>query len=274
MSSRKRSYGATSMAADPLYGVAKRSIGGRVLTYRPSAPVPGSARSRAMKSATARRITQNPRIGGFMGIELKFRDTSLVDQVITAPTNAAGGELDPGTVNCLNPIAQGDGESERDGRQCMLKSCYVTGIISEPASADNADAQAGGVYYVALVQDMQTNGAQLNSEDVFTNPGGAAKTAPLVLRDLQYSARFKVLDSVILHEPNKYAFTDGAATGTISGFHLPFKLSWNGEMPVTFTGTTGNVSTIQDNSLHIIGFCSTTSGTPVLSYNARVRFVG
>lgn len=209
-----------------------------------------------------------------MGTELKYVDTALVDSAIAAPTDAAGAERDPATVLCLNPIAQGDGQTERDGRQCLLKSCYVTGIISEPASADNADAQAGGVYYVALVQDMQTNGAQLNSEDVFTNPGGAAKTAPLVLRDLQYTARFKVLDSVTLHEPNKYAFTDGAATGTISGFHLPFKLSWNGEMPVTFTGTTANVSTIQDNSLHIIAYCSTTSGTPVISYNSRVRFVG
>jgi len=269
MSSRKRSYSVTG-------GVAKsaRTVGGRTLSYVASAPVPGSYRARQMKSATARRIVSNPRIGGFMGIELKFKDTSLVDQAITAPTNAAGGELDPATVLCLNPIAQGDGESERDGRQCMMKSCYVTGIISEPASSDNADAQSGGTYYVALVQDTQTNGAQLNSEDVFTNPGGAAKTAPLVLRDLQYSARFKVLDSVILHEPNKYALTDGTNTGSISGFHLPFKLSWNGEMPVTFTGTTASISTIQDNSLHVIGYCSTTSGVPVISYNARVRFVG
>jgi len=209
-----------------------------------------------------------------LGTELKFVDTSLVDSAITAPTDATGGEKDPATVLCLNPIAQGDGQSERDGRQCLMKSCYVTGIVSEPASADNADAQAGGCYYVALVQDMQTNGAQLNSEDVFTNPGAAAKTAPLVLRDLQFASRFRVLDSVLLHEPNKYAFTDGTATGTISGFHLPFKLSWSGEIPVTFTATTANVTSISDNSLHIIAYCSTTSGTPVISYNSRVRFVG
>jgi len=270
----KRSY------AQGGFNKARTLSSGRVLKYRKSAGPAGPTRTaRRFAKAKARlglsqAAVSNLRIGGFMGIELKFKDTSVVDKVITAPTDAAGAEMDPTTVNCLNPIAQGDGESERDGRQCVMKSCYVTGIISEPVAPDQADALAGGVYYVALVQDTQTNAAQLNSEDVFINPGAAAKTAPLVLRDMQYTARFRVLDSVILMEPNRFAITDGTNTGSISGFHLPFKLSWNGDMPCTFIGTTANVSSIQDNSLHIIAYCSTTSGVPVLSYNSRVRFVG
>lgn len=208
------------------------------------------------------------------GVEKKYLDTALVDQVITAPTDTAGGEMDPATVLCLNAVAQGDGQTNREGRQYVMKSCYVNGIISEPVAGDQADAFAGGVFYVALVLDKQSNGAQLNSEDVFVNPGAAAKTAPLPVRDLQYTSRFTVLDSVQLFEPNRWAFNDGAATGSVSGFHLPFKLSWNGELPVTCVGTTNTVASIQDNSLHIIAYTSTTSGVPVLSYNSRVRFVG
>jgi len=209
-----------------------------------------------------------------MGTELKYIDTALVGSALTAPTDAAGAERDPATVLCLNPIAQGDGQSNREGRQCIMKSCYVTGDVSQPIQPDSGNAYPGCVYYVALVQDSQTNGAQLNSEDVFTNPGAAALTAPYVMRDLQYVSRFRVLDSVVLHEPNRYALTDGASTGSVSGYSIPFKLSWRGELPATFIATTGNVTSIQDNSLHIIAYASSVTGTPVITYNARVRFVG
>jgi len=225
--------------------------------------------------AKAARKVLNSRTGGFVGMELKFIDYGLVSQAILAPTDAAGAELDPGTVNCLNAIAQGDGESNRDGRQIVMKQCYVTGIINIPIASDQADLGSGHTFFLALVLDKQTNGAQLNSEDVYTNPGAAALTAANPLRDLQYTSRFQVLDSwqgcVGAYEG---AGTDGASTNSIGGIQIPFKLNWQGECPVNFTNTTANVSTIQDNSLHVVGFASSVSRTPTVCYNSRVRFVG
>lgn len=216
---------------------------------------------------------RNARTGGYLGIETKFRDSSFTGNLV-APTDAAGGEVDPATLLALNSIAQGDGESERDGRQVMVKSCYVSGSIHAPIANAAAASLDQPDIYVALVLDNQTNAAQLNSEDVFTNPSGAALGAAYPLRDLQYTKRFQVLDSVLLTAPTRYAYNDAATTGTMSGWTIPFKLSWSGLVQTNYVGTTAVVASIADTSLHVIAYSSSVSGAPAITYNARVRFVG
>lgn len=255
-----------------------KSTAGRVTSVRKAATrITQAALARARAPARKRYSSgamANARTGGFLGLELKFVDYSL-SAFLVAPGDAAGGEADPATALCLNAIAQGDGENQRDGRQAIVKSCYVAGNINVAAEADETDAHTSRNYYVALVMDTQTNGAQLNSEDVFTNPGAAATQACNVLRDMQYTQRFKVLDSVVLVSPPQYVVQDGAATGSISGYTIPFKLSWNGEMKVSFSGTTAAISAIQDNTLHIIAYASPNiTQAPAIIYNSRVRFVG
>lgn len=56
--------------------------------------------------------------------------------------------------------------------------------------------------------------------------------------------------------------------------YLCFNLSFSGDIPVTFTNTTADVANVADNSLHLIGFCTSTNFGPTLSYNSRMRFVG
>jgi len=265
MSGKKRSYTVTGY---------DRSKGGMQKKSRAAGMRKPSATQRAVaKISGARpRGMSNMRTGGFLGIELKYKDSALVSQALVAPTDAAGGEVDPATLLALNAIAQGDGEQERDGKQVCLKSAYVTGIATIPAVAN---ATAGSVLpcvYVALVLDKQTNAAQLNSEDVFTNPGASAVTAASPLRDLQYTSRFQVLDSVLL-EPQMIAPTyDGTNIETF-GTQVPFKLSWNGDIITNYVGTTAVVASIQDHSLHLIAYTAPVTGATI-SYNARVRFVG
>ncbi len=214
------------------------------------------------------------RTGGFTGIELKFLDLGLISAAIASPTDAAGGEDDP-TGDTLNAIAQGDGESNRDGRRCVLKSVYVTGVVTNGFDANSADMDSGHNIFIALVLDTQTNGAQLNSEDVFTNPGADASSCTNVLRNLQFTSRFRVLDSTVVIPPLRPSGTDGTNTVSIAGYTIPWKLSSNLDLPVNHTGTTANVSTIQDNSLHIISYIAPNNTTgAVLTYNSRVRFVG
>lgn len=215
----------------------------------------------------------NRRTGGFIGMEVKFYDTAKTITSLTAPTDAAGGEIDP-TTGALNTIAQGDGEQNRDGRQCTLTSVHINGIISVAAQTNQTDADEACSVFVALVLDTQTNGAQLNSEDVFTNGSAAAYLAATPFRNLQYTKRFKVLKSELIELKQPTIAHDGTNIEQ-GGYHIPFRMDKKlDNIQCTFTGATATVASIMDNSLHIIAYCSTTATVPQIAYNARVRFKG
>jgi len=255
-------------------------FGGPSWKRRRAAKVSPMAKAWVTKKSYAAR--QRSRLATGLGIELKFFDT-FKTAAVAATAALTGGEYDPTSVadgncvSCLSAPAQGDGESNRDGRKIEIKSCYVTGNLTEGNAGGQASAQNGNVTFIALVLDTQTNGQQLNSEDVYTNPSAAGSVllTAMPLRDLQFSSRFRILDSCALVEPVRSYFNDGAATGAMTGWHLPFKLSWEGALPVMFqAGTTADIANVTDNSLHVVAFTNNSSGTPTISYNARIRFVG
>jgi len=257
--SGKRKYASVSTSA--LVKKAKK--------YEKARGMKVASKSRSRKYAQFAR--GNLRTGGFLGIELKFADSALVGSALTAPTNAAGGEQDPATLLALNAIAQGDGESQRDGKQICVKSCYVVGNVLIPPLANQTAGSTVPTIFIALVLDKQSNGAQLNSEDVFVNPGANATVAASPLRNLEYTSRFQVLDSVLIEPHMLAASYDGTNIETF-GLVCPFKLSHNGDIITNFSDTTAVIANIVDTSLHIVAF-STATG-PSLSYNSRVRFVG
>jgi len=234
------------------------------------------AANRASNIAAARNRrlrASNVRIGGFLGIENKFYDTSLT-AALTASTNWAGAEHDPAGVLCISAPAQGDGESNRDGKKINITSAHVTGTIYCAAQANQTASDAAPVVFIALVLDMQTNGAQLNSEDVYTNPLGNSIANVNPLRNLQYSKRFKVLKTKTLQLPVPSITYDGTNIEQ-SGFVRSFRMDISKmALPVTFTATTAGVANVVDNSLHIIAVATNIDMAPAISYNARIRFVG
>ena len=265
------------------YKAQRTMASGRVLRYNPTVPVAGSSRAAANNTGLRRfkraagmtpKQVSNLRIGGFLGIELKYVDYALVAQAVLAPTDAAGAEMDPATALALNAIAQGDGEQQRDGKQVAVKSCYVTGVVDCPALINQTTAKNIPTIYIALVLDKQTNAAQAASELVFTNPGASAITAASPLRNMQYTSRFEVLDSVCLEIEQPQATYDGTNLEQ-AGSRTPFKLSWTGDLMTQYVATGATVASIQDNSLHVIAYAGPDlTAAPVLSYNSRVRFVG
>jgi len=261
---------------------AQRTVGGKVLRYNPAPAVEGSSRARGStalnrfkrSAGMSARSVSNMRIGGFLGIELKYVNYARSALALVAPTDASGGEIDPATALALNAIAQGDGEQQRDGKQVNIKSCYVTGVVDIPATINQTTAKNIPTIYIALVLDKQTNGAQLSSELVFENPSAASTTAANPLRNMQYTSRFDVLDSVCVELEQPQVTFDGTNLET-AGSRAHFKLSWTGDMMTQYTGIGATVSVIQDNSLHLIAFAGPDiSAAPVISYNSRVRFVG
>lgn len=219
--------------------------------------------------STGRRTLVNPRTGGFLGIESKFIDYTFDDTIVTTNTSAemdppgAGAQTTPGSISA---IAQGDGESNRDGRKCTLTSVHLRGTVTQDASSGTS-LNNGGIVRLALVQDTQTNGVQLNSENVFLT----ATNVELAFRNLQFSKRFKVLMSKLI----VFNKTAGAGDGTADdspAFVVPFTFNKKVNIPVIHNGTTAVVAAITDNSLHIVAFASTAAVN--LKYESRVRFVG
>jgi len=273
------------MSSTGSYKAQRTIAGGKVLRYNPSAPVKGSYRAMAAANNSGLRRfkrsagmtpkqVSNLRIGGFLGIELKYVDYALVNSALAAPTDASSGEKDPATALALNAIQQGDGEQQRDGKQVAVKSCYVTGVIDCPALVNQTTGKNVPTIYVALVLDKQTNAAQADSELVFTNPGASAILAASPLRNMQYTSRFEVLDSVCLEIEQPQVAYDGTNLET-AGSRTPFKLSWTGDLMTQFIGTGATIASIQDNSLHVIAYAGPDlTAAPVISYNSRVRFVG
>lgn len=239
---------------------------------RKRVPMMGPRRRVRRKLATRARF-RNARVGGFVGIELKFYDTSLVTAALTAPTDAAGGEHDQSATIGPTTIPQGDGENQRDGRKAVVKSVFVNGIINMAAQLNQTAVDSNPVVYVALVKDMQTNGALLNSEEVFINDSGSAIVAASPTRNLQFSSRFRILDRKQFTLPQPTVVYDGTNIEQ-GGVMMPFVLSWKGEMPMTFKGTTESIANTVDNSIHVIAYCSSVTAGPSISYNCRTRFVG
>lgn len=231
---------------------------------------------RAMKFSNKASMLKrtNVRTGGFLGEELKFMDSWVLNTAFAASNDASAGEFDPVLGDCLNSIDEGSGQSQRDGRKALLKSVAIEGHIESDGLSDQDDMQKQAYFYIALVLDTQTNGAQLSSEEVFKNVAGLADQAASPMRSLERFSRFKVLKWLRIKAPIATAFNDAAATGSIAGYQIPFSMYVKLNLPVTYVGTTGGIADISDNSIHVIGWTSIVTMAPKMTYAARVRFIG
>lgn len=252
--------------------------------YGPAGARPGKRRTMTRSVAKAklrsagrvtraRAATANTRTGGFLGIEFKFYDTSLVGSAIAAPADASGGEKDQSATIGPTTITQGDGEQQRDGRKCSVRSVFVNGVVTIAAQLNQTAADVASTIYVALVKDTQTNGALLNSEDVYKNISADALTAASPVRNLLNNTRFMVLDRTQFTMDQPEMVWDGTNIEQ-GGMSRPFTLSWKGVMNQLYNGTTETIANVTDNSIHVIAYCNSTTAAPLLSYNCRARFVG
>lgn len=225
--------------------------------------------------AAATRASKNVRSGGFIGKDVNYLDCFLGESALVADT--AGAEKDPSTGcnGCLSAPAVGNGPTNREGNKILITNVLVNGQIVRSAAADQADVPRGISGVVSLVLDKQTNGAQLNSEDVYQAAGSS--NASTALRNLQYTKRFEVLATHKFYIPPPVCQTDGTNTMSTGEQRENFILSKGLNMHVNFTtGTTADVANVVDNSLHVVAFADEAGTNPnvlKLCYDSRIRFL-
>lgn len=220
------------------------------------------ARARSMSYATA---SAAPRTGGYIDIENKFIDYEHNAAFATTWT-----ALEDGTADCISATAQGDGESNRDGRVYHIRSVHVKGYMAMSTAEGQAAPTSDELARVALVWDTQTNGAQLTATDVMD---GGQSIDVLAFRNLQYSKRFRVLKDSGVKRIQAHPLNEGAINSFAAApVYVPFKFNVKFKKPIKVrcSGTTAVVTSIADNSLHVIGCATNTNVT--LVYQSRVRF--
>lgn len=216
---------------------------------------------------------QNYQWGGMLGIERKYFDSSLANQVFSnqADWTAAGNVLDPAGLGCLNCPTQGTSALTRVGLRYNITEIHLMGAVQWPSEANQTAADNAPIIAWALVMDKQPNGATLAANLVYQNPANVGGTVTAPLRNLQYAKRFKVLKlwtCTLLPTVLSYDGTNMEQGGNVETFEY-FKQF---KKPIRVE-TVGNTGTIADNvncAFHVIGLSTNPACT--MSYNCRIRF--
>jgi hypothetical protein len=199
-----------------------------------------------------------------LGIENKFVDDSI--GAYTLSDNISTSLIDPVPANCLFGIGQGDEPNQRDGRKCTLTSIHIRAWFISEGTNDT-------VVRFMLVQDKQTNGAQLDPNFVL-QPTTTSSIDALAFRNLEYSSRFNVICDKEIRLTNTITGTSGPlvhANAPQAIIHFDKKVN----IPVSYSTSAATVGDIVDNSFHVMCFRTAAPDTDVvLRYNCRARFVG
>ncbi len=216
------------------------------------------------------KVNRNFRTGGFSGIELKFADIETSNDAFAVTWST----MEDSTNDSVSGVAQGDTESSRDGRVYHIHSVHIRANAHVQAIEDAPAPLVALKGRICLILDTQTNGAQLTATDVMD---GGQTNDILAFRNLQFTKRFKVLwDRDFLVQRTDQT-TSGAINTFNSGFMVTPTMKYNKKFSppikvICSTGTTGVISLINDNSLHIIGVGNATALQ--LDYQCRIRFTG
>jgi hypothetical protein len=216
-----------------------------------------------------------------LGIESKYLDCGFSDVAISTSTDGSGGEMQPSfpaNINCLSCPAQGNGETQREGRNYTITAAYINGQITVTPATAQASVQQWCGYWAVLVLDKQANGATISSRNVYDTGTLGLQTAgflPQPLRNLQHSNRFAILKTQFIPSGAAYAANDAATTNNNCLMNCPIvSLSWKGRIKVHCDGTDASVASVTDNALHLLMYAGGGEGAPKFHGKSRVRFLG
>jgi len=221
--------------------------------------------------------------------EMKYFDSNLTNTNLVAVngTWGAGSMLDPsGTINlgsaavatplCLFAPTVGAALNQRIGRKVKVLKLKITGTVTTQAQTAQTVADASEKIRLLVVQDCQTNAAQMTAAQLI-NDADSAQTNIVAFQNPNNFGRFRVLKDKYFTIENPNMAGEVAAANVIAcGLKKNFKFSINFKIPVEvhFNATNGGtVADIVDNSFHVVCAAdSISTSAPGLSYYCRVCY--
>lgn len=205
--------------------------------------------------------------------ERKYFDTQASGAVLGTAGSWAGGEADPATLLTLFVPSLGNDINNRIGRKVQLLSIKAHCEVNCPPQTNQTAPDAPTIVRIALVRDMQTNGVQLNAEDVFASGDGTQ--AFNMFQNTAFFGRFKVLKDkrFVMQDPNStYDGTNMEQQGLSKYFSWTVK--FRKPLYVHFNGTNGGtIADIIDNSFHFLALASDIALVPIFRYKTRCTYI-
>lgn len=196
--------------------------------------------------------------------ELKFHDLDIDDTLV-----AAGGTI---AEDSVLTIVQGDGESQRLGRKCVVKKIGWRYNLFLPAFAGTS-LTSGDIVRVILYWDQQCNGEAATVSAAVDGDGILATSDYQSFNNLANSGRYRIL----MDRTHDVNITAGAGNGTandspVTEFNFSFFKSCIVPIEYDSTASTGAIATMRSNNIGVLLLSK--NGTAGFNSKMRVRFVG
>lgn len=219
--------------------------------------------------------------------EMKYMDSDAAITLAAVTTTwVAGTIVDPlttinlGSAAVANPLCLcaptvGAALNQRVGRKIVIHKVKVHGTISVAQQAGQAASDASTKIRIVLVQDCQTNAAQMTGAQLF-NDATAAATTINTFQNPNNFGRFRVWKDKMITLSNLNMTGNPSTPDVIqASIRRDFKLTVNFKTPIEvhFNATNGGtVADIVDNSFHIVCGAETIAYAPVINYYSRVCY--
>lgn len=260
----------------------KRAAAGTYPSYKQASKRVSKQKTRKGYSSVA--TTRGAAVTG----EMKYFDCDNQGTVIALCTTTwvAGTIVDPlttinlGSAAVANPLCLcaptvGAGLNQRVGRKIRVHKIKVHGTLSMAPQAAQGAADVSTKCRILLVQDMQTNAAQMTGAQLLNDASAAASTVNTFQNPNNFG-RFRVLKDK-MYQFSNMNMTGSPTAGDViqQGAKITFKFAVNFKKPVEvhFNATNGGtVADIVDHSFHILAGADSVTFVPAISYYTRVCY--
>lgn len=206
-------------------------------------------------------------------MELKFKDDAVNLANITAVDQAFVVVNPDTTTTCLSGVAQGDGESNRDGRKYTIWSLFMRIEIVQGLISGSVQALDCAVRVIVFI-DKATHGTVVNPLDVIQLTTIGSQVSGHI--NLHNTERFEILlDKWWRCNMGDRSFPNSNLTvWASSGYEtkpFDFEVNFPHGLEVISVGVDGDIGNITNNSIQVI---AGTTNLGFLSYQSRIRFTG
>lgn len=187
--------------------------------------------------------------------ERKFVDTLTVSTTLEPDSTG-------GTITYISGISEGDGQENREGRECRLRSLEIKGSIKDTGSA-GTDV----ITRMVIVRKLgDANGAAPTISDIYDSATDY-RTLPAVV----YKGEYQVLmDKVITHPRFGVAATSANRTSMVN-----FYKSWKKARKLTYLGAGSTIVTAGRGHYFLICWSNQpATDNPQVNLNIRLSFTG